>query len=281
MNSAAALAQEADAGTVTAASAEWCSGRLRHVREQPFRHVFEYRLRMLLLDLDRLDESFAACRWCRLDRPGLASFHRADHFDGSTDLAAEVRRRVEVELGFRPQGRVWLLTQPRLLGVGFNPVSFVFCTAEPHAGPEGALDAILLEVRNTPWNERHVYVLDARDQTAPYTFETDKTFHVSPFLPMDMRYRFRFDLRQDRLRVTKENLADGKRAFVAFMDLKREPMGSVGLLGSILSLPPTTIKVVAAIYWQALRLWLRGAKYHPHPPRGRDGREWLHGRKHH
>ncbi len=264
-----------------AAPAQWCSGRLRHVREMPFRHAFEYGLRMLLLDLDRLDEAFADCRWCRLDRRGLASFHRKDHLGGGPDLAGEVRQRVEDELGFRPEGRLWLLAQPRLLGFGFNPVSFVFCTASKDDGPEGPLVAILLEVRNTPWNERHVYVLDARGQTAPYRFETDKTFHVSPFLPMDMRYRFRFDFGQDDLKVTKENLDDGSRAFAAFMHLKRGPLTTSGVLAGILRLPPTTIKVMVAIYWQALRLWLRGAKYYPHPPRGRDGRELFHGRKHH
>jgi len=273
------------AGTAVAppdvAAAQWCSGRLRHVREVPFRHAFEYRLRMLLLDLDRLDEAFADCRWCRLDRLGLSSFHRKDHLGGGPDLAGEARQRVEDALGIRPEGRVWLLAQPRFLGFGFNPVSFVFCTASKDDGPEGPLVAILLEVRNTPWNERHVYVLDARDQTGPYRFETDKTFHVSPFLPMDMRYRFRFDFTQDRLRVTKENRADGNRAFAAFMDLKRGPLTASGVAAGIAGLPPTTIKVMAAIYWQALRLWMRGAKYHPHPPRGRDGRELPHGRKHH
>lgn len=252
------------------AALELCSGRVRHVREAPFRHAFSYRMRMLLLDLDRLEEAFAGQRLMRLDRWGPVSFRRRDHLDGGPDLAASVRSRVETELGFRPSGRVWLLAQPRLLGFGFNPVSFVFCTAAGGDGPESAIEAILLEVSNTPWNERHVYALDCRNQDGPYRLESDKAFHVSPFLPMDMRYRFRFDLDAARLRVTKENWQEGTRVFAAHMDLERRPLTNAGLAAGMAGTLPTTIKVFAAIYWQALRLALRGARYHPHP-RGRAG----------
>lgn len=227
-------------------------------------------MRMLLLDLERLDEAFAGRRLMRLDRFGLVSFRRSDHLDGGPDLAASVRDRVETELGFRPGGRVWLLTQPRMLGFGFNPVSFVFCTAPGGGGPERAIEAILLEVSNTPWNERHVYVLDCRGQSSPYRLECDKSFHVSPFLPMDMRYRFRFDLGDSHLRVTKENWQDGVRVFAAHMDLERRPLTRAGLAAGLAGTLPTTVKVFTAIYWQALRLVLRGARYHPHP-RGRAG----------
>ncbi len=262
------------------AAVELCSGRVRHVREAPFRHAFDYRMRMLLLDLDRLDEAFAGRRLARLDRWGLVSFRRSDHLDGGPDLAASVRTRVETDLGFRPTGRIFLLTQPRVLGFGFNPVSFVFCTAAGGGGPEDPLQAVLLEVSNTPWNERHVYTLDCRDRTGPYRLESEKSFHVSPFMPMDMRYRFRFDLSAGHLRITKENWQAEERVFVAHLDLERRPLTRAGLAAGIAGMPPTTLKVFAAIYWQALRLTLRGARYHPHP-RGRDDKEMVHGRKHH
>lgn len=260
--------------------AEVWQGRLRHVRERPFRHVFEYRMRMLLLDLDYLSEALPPSGPYRLDRPGVLAFHRRDHLGGGPDPATDARDRVQAELGFRPAGTVWLLAQPRFLGVGFNPVSFILCTEQPGAGPGEALSAILLEVRNTPWNERHVYVLDCRGRPRPQHFELDKDFHVSPFLPMDMRYRFRFDVQADRLRIGKENHDAAGRVFAAFMDLERQPARAGGWLTEVLATPPTTVKTLAAIYWQALRLWLRGARFHPHP-RGRDGQEPLDGREHH
>lgn len=249
-------------------AAELCSGRVRHLREAPFRHGFDYRVRMLLLDTERLEDVFRG-RWLwGLDRFNVAGFHRTDHLDGGPDLAASARRRVESELGFLPEGKVWLLTQPRFLGFGFNPVSFYFLTAPGETRPGPLLDAILLEVSNTPWNERHVYAMDCRGRSAPWRFELDKAFHVSPFLPMDMRYRFRFDLDDDSINVTKENWQDGVRLFTAFMGLTREPLRATGMARALAGIPPTTLKVFGAIYWQALRLKLRGARYHSHPAGG-------------
>jgi uncharacterized protein len=241
-------------------------GRVWHTRREPFHHAFDYAVAFLALDLDALDTAFRSHPFWALNRRALGSFHEADHLGGGADLAARARVAVEKRLGFRPAGAVQLVCQPRYAGYAFNPVTFYFFHRpdSPDAN-RPSLDAIVLEVANTPWNERHVYALDCRDRTGPWRFEVDKRFHVSPFLPMDMRYVFDFDLRGDRMEVTKRNLEADKVIFVARMVLQLESLDRRGLGRLLAAFPPRTIRVIAAIYWQALRLWVRGARYHPHP----------------
>jgi DUF1365 family protein len=252
-----------------------CSGRLWHLRREPFRHAFDYRLHMLELDLDALDEAFAPHPLWSLDRGNLGSFHRADHLRGEAvddepgprDLAAVARGAVESRLGFRPRGSVHLICQPRYLGYAFNPVTFhLFRSPAASSRRHDALEAILLEVSNTPWNRSHLYALDCRDSEGPWSFELAKDFHVSPFLPMDMTYRFRFELDAAHFRVIKHNLREGKRVFTARMELERRPLDRGALSAALRGMPPMTLKVIGGIYWQALRLWLKGARYHPPPP---------------
>jgi DUF1365 family protein len=257
-----------------------CAGRVWHVRTEPFRHAFDYRVQLLELDLDDLETAFAGHRFWSLDRFGIGSFQRRDHLGGAIDLAGAARAAISRRLGFHPRGRVHLLCHPRYLGYTFNPVTFYLfyredrgdslaaaaANPDPSPDPHG-LEAILLEVTNTPWNERHLYALDCRGRASPFTFEIDKAFHVSPFLPMDMRYRFEFEIDAARFRVTKENLQDGRRYFIARLELDRKPLTHGALTRMLLHFPPMTVRVIAAIYWQALKLWLRGARYHPKPAR--------------
>lgn len=239
-------------------------GRVWHVRERPFRHAFAYGVHMLRLDLDRLEEAFAGHPLWSVDRRNLGSLRRDDHLRGLPrprrgDLAGAAREAVAERLGFRPAGPVHLITHPRYLGFAFNPVTFHLF------GDPAAPEALLLEVSNTPWNERHHYALDCRGRSAPLEFDLAKDFHVSPFLAMDMRYRFRFVLAGERFEVLKQNLDDAGRVFTARMELAFEPLTRRALTRAVLAFPPMTFRVVAGIYWQALRLWLRGARYHPHP----------------
>ncbi|MFM7120122.1 MAG: DUF1365 domain-containing protein [Gammaproteobacteria bacterium] len=235
-------------------------GRVWHVRKTPFRHAFNYPIALLELDLDHLEDAFHDHPLWRLDRPGLASFRQNDHLGGGADLAGRARTAVAEQLGFRPTGPIRLICQPRYLGYSFNPVTFYLCHA-----PDGPLEAILLEVSNTPWNERHRYALDCRGQTAPLRFELDKAFHVSPFMPMAMRYRFTFTPTDTGFSVIKENLEHGVSAFVARMALTRSSLHRRALARLLRVWPPHTFRTIAAIYGQALRLWLRGARYHRHP----------------
>lgn len=242
-----------------------CAGRVWHVRQQPFRHGFDYRVHYLLLDLDELASAFATHRLWSLGGRNVGSFRQEDHLGASERggaLADRARDFVRERLGFEPAGSVKLLAQPRYLGFGFNPVTFYFFT-DPDGVP-GALEAILLEVSNTPWNERHVYAFDCRGAQAPWQFEIAKDFHVSPFLPMDMTYRFRFAWDGERFEIVKQNYQGGERVFTARMALEQTPLTSAALTRVLVGFP-MTFKVVAGIYWQALRLWLKGAVYHPHP----------------
>ncbi len=240
------------------------SGQLRHRRLRPVPHTFSYRLFMLYLDLDELDTVFAG-RWLwSTRRRALARFRRDDHL-GEPDrpLAECVRDRVAGETGFRPGGPIRLLTHPRYWGYGFNPVSFYYCWD----AADERVEAIVAEVNNTPWGERHCYVL--RDGGgAPgrqQRFAPAKRMHVSPFMPMDMDYDWRFGAPGERLAVYMANHRDGEKVFDATLDLQRKEISGASLAHALATHPFMTGKVIAAIHWQALKLWLKGAPVYDHP----------------
>ena len=232
---------------IPAASAIY-TGTVSHARRVPRAHAFSYRMYMLYLDLDEL--------------PGLGvrSFSRSDFLgDPSRDLASEVRDRVEAELGFRPEGPVRLLTNLRSLGYVFNPVSFYFCF---DAGGE-TLRAVVAEITNTPWKERHAYVLAGGPGGAFAVF--DKKFHVSPFFPMEQTYEWRLDVPGGRLRVEMVNREKGAEVFRAGIVAERVEWSQGALRRAAWMQPLMAWKVHAAIYWQALRLWVKGIPFHVHP----------------
>ena len=130
------------------------------------------------------------------------------------------------------------------------------------------VETIVLEVNNTPWGERHCYVMPCADGTTPegyFRFQRAKVFHVSPFMPMDMDYDWRFNQPNEALTVHMENARSGEKVFDATLVLKRREITAASLAGVLLSFPLMTVKVVAAIYWQALRLWLKSVPVHDHP----------------
>ena len=241
------------------------SGTVRHRRFTPRAHAFSYRVFMLYIDLGELDRVFRG-RWLwSVERPNIVRFDRRDHL-GPHDrpLDDNVRDLVAERTGRRPSGPIRLLTHPRYFGFCFNPVSFYYCfDAADHE-----LETIVAEVHNTPWGERHCYVLPVDGDGTHHRFRFRKAFHVSPFLDMDYDYDWRFTTPGDRLTVHMRNERDGERDFDASLSLERRPLDGPNMARALARHPFMTGKVAAAIYWQALRLWLRGTPFYPHPRRG-------------
>lgn len=238
-------------------------GDVMHARLKPMGHRFNYRVMSLLIDLDRLDDADRRSALFGVNRAALYSFYEKDHGprDGSS-LRAYADRCAAAEGIDLSGGRVELLCYPRLLGYGFNPLSVYFCY---RAG--GDLALVIYEVRNT-FGEIHPYVLPVQPgelDDAGLRQQQDKLFYVSPFLPMAMRYHFRVLPPSDtvKLRILETD-RDGP-VLAATFNGRRQALTSPALLRSFCSLPLVTLKVMAAIHWEALRLWLKGARLVPRP----------------
>ena len=241
-------------------------GWVRHRRRDPVEHDFQYRHAMVLLDLDELPRVLEMRPLASATRRALTRFRREDYLgDPDRPLADCVRDLVAERTGTRPRGPVRLLTTLRTLGHSFNPVSFYYCFG---LGGE-RVDAVVAEVTNTPWGDSHSYVLSRDDSSGVMHDTMDKVFHVSPFIGMDNRYDWRVTEPGPRLLVhIDERDEAGTHVFDATLSLERRPLTTRGVAAMLARFPATSLRVVALIYWNALRLKLKGAPYFRRPANG-------------
>ena len=231
-----------------------------HQRLRPRRHRLRYRIFQILLDLDEAPQ--LRLRLFSHNRFNLLSFHDRDHGAGDgRPLRAHVEARL-AEAGIDLDGGpIRLLCMPRVLGQAFNPISLYFCHR-----PDGALAAILHEVNNT-FGQRHSYLIPVEPGPGPTVRQAcEKLFHVSPFMDMDMSYAFDIRPPGGALFVgVRTSDAQGPMLLATFA-AARTPLSDRAILKAFLGHPLLGLKVLGAIHWEALKLWLKGVRLRPQPP---------------
>ncbi len=251
-------------------------GTVRHRRYRPRPNHFQYRLFFMYLDLAELPRIFDQhCLWSG-DRPNLAWFRRGDHFgDPAKRMDQAVRDLVQERTGQRPAGPIRMLTHLRYFGHCFNPATFFYCFDRS----DRRLETIVVEIHNTPWGEVFCYVLPETRNEHPLAqwrrFRFAKRFHVSPFIGMDIAYDWRFSIPGERLRVHMIDYQAGALLFDASLRLQRRPIDHRALSRVLFGYPLMTVKVIAMIYFQALRLVLKRTPFFEHPKNA--GKPFAHG----
>ena len=240
-------------------------GELYHHRYLPRENKFTYTVFFMFLDLEELEHVFDG-RWLwSVGRANVANFKRADYL-GPTDIPLDqaVRDRVEQKLGERPAGPIRMLTHLRYYGHCFNPVSFYYC----YNATDTTVEYIVAEITNTPWLERHSYVLSMKqnlDTASGKHFQFAKAFHVSPFMDMDFLYDWHFEEPGESLRIHMKNFKEDNKFFEAVLTMQRREISGAALAWVLIRFPAMTMKVLSMIYWQAFRLWLKKTPYYDHP----------------
>nr|WP_082708361.1 DUF1365 domain-containing protein [Marinobacterium profundum] len=234
-------------------------GHVLHHRLLPRVHRFRYGVMALLLDLDQVDALHRHLRLFAHNRFNLYAFYDRDHGNGTnTDLKTQIQQQLAHQGIHLDNGKIILLCYPRILGFVFNPLSVYYCY-----DAKASLRAILYEVSNT-FGERHSYLLPVSN-SAQVMHEVDKCFYVSPFMPLDCRYRFRMQAPDNRIGVHIEQHHADSLMFRASFSGVRRPLNDRSLLQACFRYPLMTLKVVAGIHWEALRLWCKGLRIQPKP----------------
>ncbi|MCW8093020.1 DUF1365 domain-containing protein [Alteromonas sp. ASW11-130] len=230
-------------------------GKVFHQRFRPNRHAFDYSIFLFWLKLDEVEKISKTVKHFSQSRFSLFQFRRSDYLGSAkASLSDAVRAEMTSLNGAQLNGEVFLLGQLRTLGFYFSPVNFYFLR-----NVEGKFSHMLAEVSNTPWQEKHCYLVDLDKQK-----DSKKAFHVSPFNPMNMMYKWRITQPNDQLSITLDCHQEQKD-FTARLSLQRKELTSHSLRTNLLKISGMTIKTVMGIYFQALKLWLKGTPIYPHP----------------
>lgn len=236
-------------------------GRVRHQRYLPRAHAFTYSLFMMYVDLDELPTLFNKYLLWAVNKSNLASFHTKDHHGDGSNLAHSIRSLVLEKTGQSVEGPIRLLTHFRYFGYVFNPLSMYFCFNS--TGKQ--VTHVVAEVSNTPWKEQHCYVISNKESGQIISTSHKKEFHVSPFMNMDMQYHWSIHIPDDHMNISIENWSQDSKVFDASIFLKKVEINSTSLRNVLYNFPLMTLKVSALIHFEALKLWIKGIRYVPHP----------------
>ena len=231
-------------------------GDIFHKRFTHGGHAFTYQLDYLYLDVEEIEHVFAQSRFWSANKHNLVSFRRQDYLPGErSDLRDEVIHRINLLSGEIFSGKVFLLATLRCLGYCMNPISLFYC----FDGDE--LKYLLAEVHNTPWNERHVYLLSGPD----FNIKTEKNFHVSPFMPMDTTYQWNIGEPGEQLNVGINVSRNSEPLFTANIRLVQQALNEGTVTYNIWRQIRQSLRTVSAIYLQAARLWIKKVPFYGHP----------------
>lgn len=236
-------------------------GSVMHHRLSPKVHRFNYAVFSICIDLDELESLDSQLRWFSLNRFNLFSFYPADHCrDSSLALKEDILKRLQDEEWAKGTVRIELLCYPRVLGYVFNPLSCYFCYDQ-----QNNLLGILYEVSNT-FGEQHSYPLEAKQDQRKQQQRCEKAFYVSPFMPFDCEYQFSVTPPNESVDIHIRQTQQQDTIFIAAFSGRQQSLTDNGLLINFIKYPLMTIKVIAAIHWEALRLWKKGLKLQPRLP---------------
>ncbi len=237
-------------------------GIIIHQRSSPKKHSFTYKTNMLYLDLDKIKEAFSDNFFWSYNKPNFASFYRSDFYgEKNKTIKKSIQTLLLKKINLNHKGKVFLLTTIRFFGYSFNPVSFYYCFDETEK-----IQAIVTHITNTPWKEKYAYVHDCRNNSSmSKIFKFEKSFHVSPFMPMDINYNWVFTSPKDFLYVSMDNLLKNKLIFNATLKMTKRAWTAYTLNKILFLSIPMSIKAIILIYFNALILFIKKVKFYPHP----------------